>query len=510
MSTDLFLLIATAAVAFYIWQRRKYSYWQKLGIKYITPSPFFGNVRELLTGKVSFFHQIYKLHTSPGYEQEPLVGVYLMQRPGLLIRDLDLIKRIMIKEFSCFSNRVLQADPHHDPLGYNNLFFIRNPEWKELRTKLSPVFSSGKIKQMYPLMVAIGQDLEKSLTKVPVNSVVKIKDLCARFTTDLIGTIAFGVRANALSELKSEFFESSKAIFDINWRRGVDVTIIFLLPSLVSLARVKVFSKQTSNFIKRSINHVLEERERSGEQRNDLIDTLLRMKREANLEPEKGKTGDVLNDFLVAQAAIFQTAGFETSSSTMTLTLHELALNLNIQDRLREEILEYFGEEQSISYERIQEMPFLTQVVNETLRKYPIVGYAERQCTQPTEGKRFSLAPHYDLELPNGTPIYVSTLGIHRDEQYWPEPDKYDPDRWASESRKNLNMDAYMPFGIGPHNCIGMRLGLLQTKLGLVHLLRNHRVIQCEKTIENIEFAPLSGVMTPKSDVLLRLERCTN
>ncbi|XP_034478159.1 probable cytochrome P450 6w1 [Drosophila innubila] len=504
MSTEILLLIATLAIIFYIWQRRTYNFWERLGIKQIKPSPIFGNMRRFLTAKVSFYEQIKLLHNTPGFEKEPLIGVYLLHRPGVVLRDLELIKTVMIKKFNYFTNRALQTDPHHDPLGYNNLFFVRNPDWKDLRSKISPVFTSGKIKQMYPLMIEIGKNLENHLERLPVDSMIAIKNTCARFTTDLIATLAFGINANSLSDVNSEFFKNNMGIFEVSLSRGFDFMIIFMLPALATLTRVKAFSKNTSNFVRRSISYVLAEREKSGLVRKDLVDVLLAMKREAVAEPDN-KANQL--DYLVAQAAIFQSAGFETSSSTMTLTLFELSHNTEIQDRLRQEIKDYFGDEDHIDYERIQEMPYLTQVVNETLRKYPIAGYVERECIQPSSGERFTLAPYYNVELPSGTPVYVSTLAIHRDERYWPDPEKYDPERFAPENRNNLNMDAYMPFGIGPRNCIGMRLGLLQSKLGLVHLLRNHRVHRCEKTVKSIQFAPMSIVLISKDEIFLKLER---
>lgn len=91
--------------------------------------------------------------------------------------------------------------------------------------------------------------------------------------------------------------------------------------------------------------------------------------------------------------------------------------------------------------------------------------------------------------------------------QYWPDPEKFDPERFAPENRHNINMDAYMPFGIGPRNCIGMRLGLLQSKLGLVHLLRNHRVIKCDRTVESIKFSAKCPVMASDVDIYLQLKR---
>jgi len=59
---------------------------------------------------------------------------------------------VLIKDFNRFTNRYARCDPHGDVLGSNNLFLVRNPQWKEIRTKLTPVFTSGKLKAMYPLM----------------------------------------------------------------------------------------------------------------------------------------------------------------------------------------------------------------------------------------------------------------------------------------------------------------------------------------------------------------------
>lgn len=164
MIAEVVLLIASLSLVFYFWQKRAYSYWQRNGVKSIKPVPILGNLRTFLSGKVPFFEQISLLHSTPGFEKEPLIGVYLLRGPGVIVRDLELIKTVMIKKFNYFVNRALSTDPHNDPIGYNNMFIVRNPEWKIIRNKLSPVFTSGKIKQMYPLMVEVsifGNPLKK-------------------------------------------------------------------------------------------------------------------------------------------------------------------------------------------------------------------------------------------------------------------------------------------------------------------------------------------------------------
>ena len=84
---------------------------------------------------------------------------------------------------------------------------------------------------------------------------------------------------------------------------------------------------------------------------------------------------------------------------------------------------------------------------------------------------------------------------------------KFDPERFSAANRQNINWDAYMPFGLGPRNCIGMRWGLVQVKLGLVHILRNHSVSPCDKTPDTIQFDPKAFVLIPKKDIYLKIEK---
>ena len=231
----------------------------------------------------------------------------------------------------------------------------------------------------------------------------------------MIGSTAFGLRANSLQSTKSEFYINNLLVFELTARRAFDFLIFFMFPSLVPVLRVKFFSAPASKFLRRSIKYAIEERERSGTCRNDLIDNLILMKREAKADP-KSPANEF--DFLVAQAAIFNLGGFETSSSTMSFCLYELAMNTQIQERLRSEICGFFEEgKDHIAYDRIVEMHYLEQVVNETLRKYTIIGHLERQCTPLKGTKGYSLLPFVDFEVPAGMPIYISQMGISRDEQ---------------------------------------------------------------------------------------------
>lgn len=153
-----------------------------------------------------------------------------------------------------------------------------------------------------------------------------------------------------------------------------------------------------------------------------------------------------------------------------------------VQERLRKEINDvYERENEKVSYEAINGMEYLSMVLSETLRLYPTFAYLDRQVTSNERG--YSLKPFGDFVMPPGMPVFIPTAGFHRDPKYFPNPLEFDPERFSPENKGNIVAGTYMPFGLGGHNCIGERMGLLQAKVGLFHLLRKHCIKLNNQTI---------------------------
>lgn len=129
--------------------------------------------------------------------------------------------------------------------------------------------------------------------------------------------------------------------------------------------------------------------------------------------------------------------------------MFELSRNDKLMQRAQEDIkltLEKFDGD--LTYESVMNMKFIDLCVKETLRKYPILPMLNRECT-----KEYQI-PGTNFTIKKGTAVIISTLGLHRDKNFFPDPEKYDPDRFTNEMRA-YDEDAYMPFGIGPRNCLG-------------------------------------------------------
>lgn len=193
-------------------------------------------------------------------------------------------------------------------------------------------------------------------------------------------------------------------------------------------------------------------------------------------------------DDIIAQAFIFFLAGFDTASTLMCFVAHELAINPEIQEKLWEEVDSVTKNGDSdISYETVSKMKYMDTVINETLRKYPPAPVTDRLCVKsytlpkPTpESREYIAEPD--------TAIWIPIYGLHHDPKFFPDPDKFDPERFNDENQDKINPYVYLPFGVGPRKCIANRFALMETKILLVNILQNFVLERSEKTIDPIQF----------------------
>ncbi|KAH8257946.1 hypothetical protein KR038_003358 [Drosophila bunnanda] len=491
---------------------RHYSYWQRLGVPEIRPMWIVGNLMPMLMQK-GFPEFMYQLYNHPEARNEPFVGIYMFHQPSLLIRNPEVAKNILVRDFGKFRDRHSNTDQKHDSLGSYSLFFLKNPAWKEVRMKLSPFFTGTRLRKMFPLIEDVGASMDTHLRQQPLHDQhlgsfdLEAKELCALFTTDVIATVAYGVRANSFKDPNGDFRRHGRSMFKFSLLRATGFTAIVFLPHLISYSGFNVLSAEDARFMRKTINYVMEERERSGKSRNDLIDILIELRR-STLQARASGIRDQFEfkeDVLVAQAILFFTAGFEASSFAMAITMYQLAKDADIQERLRDEIKEALVESSGqVTLQMIESLEYLQMILFEVERIYPSLVFLERECTSD---QAYPLDPFSKMRVPKGMPVYIPLYGMHLDPQFYPEPEKFQPERFAPENRKTHTPCTFLPFGLGPHGCIGERFAYIQAKVGLVSILRNHRITTSEHTPQRIELDPKSILMQVKGGIPLRLIR---
>lgn len=185
----LLALIAILLVVALLFVKRQYSYWETVGVPSLKPTIPFGNLKSIVNKERSFGTAIYDLYTQT---KEPFVGIYLFFRPALLVRDEELVKNILTRDFQHFHDRGTYCDQKNDPMSAN-LFSLPGEAWKSLRTSLTPAFTSGKLKGMFPMIHTVGDELVKHMKPLAEkNESIEIGDFTGRYVIDCLASIAFG------------------------------------------------------------------------------------------------------------------------------------------------------------------------------------------------------------------------------------------------------------------------------------------------------------------------------
>jgi cytochrome P450 family 6 len=443
------IAILAALVAYYKWT---YQYWRRRNFPYLEPRIPFGNIISPFGQKESNgidLKRQYDTMKSKGWKHG---GLYNMLKPTYLVLDLDYIKNIMIKDFQYFTDRGLYYNEKDDPLSAH-LFAIGGQKWRNLRTKLTPTFTSGKMKMMFQTLVDCEPNLLQKIendrvAKVPTD----IKEALGCFTTDIIGSCAFGLDCNTFAEENSPFREYGRKVFTFNTSRLLKLFLASTFPKTADALGIALTQKDISKFFSKVVKDTVSYREKNNYTRKDFLQLLIDLKNNKLAEDEGYKhDGNTLSiDEIAAQCFVFFIAGFETSSTTMTFAMYELSKHQELQDKVRDEVNTVLAKhEGKITYEAIQEMKYMDQVINETLRRYPPLPLITRMCVRDYK------IPGEDLIIEKDTTIIISVLGIHHDKEYYPDPEKFDPERFTEENKNSRHHFAHIPFGEGPRVCIG-------------------------------------------------------
>ncbi len=194
-------------------------------------------------------------------------------------------------------------------------------------------------------------------------------------------------------------------------------------------------------------------------------------------------------------------AGYETTSTALSYISYVLATHPHEQQKLQEHIDSHFNpltENDMPSYDTISQMDYLDMFIRETLRMYPIAPIVvNRQSTEEFHIKNIG-------QIPAGTRIAVDMYSLHFDADLWGpvDPHTFYPERFATKRHPM----AWIPFGAGPRNCVGMRFALMELKMALVRLLKTYSLVDCgEKTHQSFEQLKENFVIAPR-EVIIRLE----
>ncbi|XP_011150784.3 cytochrome P450 9e2-like isoform X1 [Harpegnathos saltator] len=482
----------------------QHMYWKKRGVPQIRTIVGLEIFWKLLLRRISFTE-----HNQFIYNYVPdakYIGLMSMATPLVLLRDPELIKDVMVKDFEHFPDHKSIASEEADPLFGKNVFSLRGNRWKKMRNTLSPSFTASKMKVMFELVSKCAREFAEYLADHPeLCSSIDTKEAFRRYTTDVIATSAFGISVNSMKDRNNEFFlRGTEASMFGTFKFTFILKMIFhrICPRLARILGMSFISPATSQFFKRIVAESINVRKKQGIVRPDMIHLLMQAR-----DKEDPNMHEMTLDDIVAQALIFFLAGFDTSATLMCFVVHELAVHRDIQDRLWEEVEKHFAERNGeITYETISKMVYMDMVLSEVLRKYPPVIFIDRLCVRRYELPPAKLGCMNVIVEPDSmtmTPVYA----LHHDPKYFPNPSKFDPERFSDECKENIVPYTYLPFGLGPRKCIGNRFALMETKVLVAHLLHRFIFKTTEKTVEPIVFDKKQFTLQPDGGFWITLEK---
>ncbi|KAH7938345.1 hypothetical protein HPB49_022729 [Dermacentor silvarum] len=446
------IAIAAATVIFWLLKRhRRHKFFKDLGIPGPKPDLLWGNLKQMDHRRVEAFVQWKKEHGK-------LFGVYVGSEPFLVIADPQMAHECLVKQAAIFQDRptsFVDAEPFK-----SSLFQLGGSKWKNVRAALNYAFSSNMMKDLST-----------------------VADLSATRFADKISSIS----------LRSGHVE----VFD----RALDFAFDFIMNTVLAQKHAKAFKNITSH-----VQHLIE-LHRSGElpKEPSVLQTLLGEEALNGAQKKPSRRYKHLDDqYISSNAAIFLLAGTEATASALSFLVYLLARHPREQEKVVKEMEDIFPSEEEIkfNFNELHRLKRIDMVIYEGLRLYPPVPlYLIRRCSLDT-----TVCGQF---IPAGVNVMVTPWLIHNDPEFWPEPEKFLPDRFAEENTESRQNGTYMPFGLGPRVCIGQKLGFLALKSALVKVVRDFRLTLCDEATGPPTLSVPSVILLPGGGVKVRLEHRT-
>ncbi|XP_032791001.2 cytochrome P450 3A14 [Daphnia magna] len=479
------LWVVTIISALYIIYKHvtaSFNYFSNQGIPGPQPNPIFGNMWGIWKANLPD----YDVDLVRNYGK--IFGYFDGSIPNLWVTDVDLIKAIFIKDFDHFVDRRSMEIKLKVMRKWMTL--MKGQEWKDVRSSVTPAFTTGKIKRMSSLIKDCVADLCDRLTSATqIEEKIDAKLKFSAFTMDVIARCAFGFKIDTIGSENDVFIRNARVIVNPPTTRSPVGLLPFIFPNFLSTfggVFERLFSIKEMKFFFNLLEDVLRDRSQSKENYHDFIEianeSISEFTKEVDGKTVPMWTREEIDEIIMGQSTLFMLAGFDTTATTLTNTCFQLARNPDIQEKLYDTVITKMEEYGEVCHDMVQDLPYLEMVIQEVLRFYPPLLRVERQCT-----KDYS----YDngrIQMKKGQLVTVPAYALHRMEEYYPDPEKFDPERWNPENKAKRSPYTFMAFGMGPRNCVGMRFAMEEMKIAIATVIQKFRFFPVEETPEKLRF----------------------
>lgn len=387
------------------------------------------------------------------------------RQPMFFIRDPELVRKIGIKDFEYFQDHRLFFESHQDALFGKSLLMLNGEKWRDMRNTLSPAFTGSKMRQMFDVVgkCAFGMS-EHFKAQVKSGKILNLemKDIFTKCTNDAIASAAFGISVNSFANENNDFYVIGKRILDFgSFLSAIKLIFLRAAPAIMKALDIQFIDGNARKYFRDIVVDTMDIREKQNITRPDMINLLMPLRKFGSLNNQiEGISPDSQlvkrtwsDDEIVAQCFVFMAGGFETSATLLSFMSYELARNPDVQEKLYAEVSELnerlHGKQ--VPYDELNKMKYMDMVISESLRKWSPATFTDRVCVKDYAYKD----ENTNFVIEKGTVLWFPFQSFHHDPLYFPQPDQFDPERFNEENIKTIVPGTYLPFGIGPRNCIG-------------------------------------------------------
>ncbi len=363
----------------------------------------------------------------------------------------DYVRRVLSQSYEHYSKNVIDYRVLAQMMG-NGLVSNDGPHWAKQRKLMQPMFANRVVNGFDAPINMLTNDLLDDWDRRLSDGPILVDQEMGRLTFRIVGATLFG------SDI-DEYAQEVADILDLVNLQTQDIrALLTLYPWLPTPYNIKW--RKAKSRLDDIVYAMIAARRREGAQENDILDRLLAAR---DTDTDQGMSEVQMRDEVVT----LMLAGHETSSTALAWTLYLLAKNTAVQDRLAAELDGPLSAKQATSKD-LNEVPYLKQVVQESMRIYPPV-WAIARRSQETE-------VFGGYKVPAGSYVAVVPYALHRHPEFWPDPERFDPDRFDPNSDESRHSYAYLPFAAGPRACIGLGMAMLEIQLVLAQIMSRYRV----------------------------------
>ncbi|CAG8521553.1 5861_t:CDS:2, partial [Scutellospora calospora] len=384
--------------------------------------------------------------------------------PQVLISDHKLAHNILVNRAYDYARTTTERPQTLDMLGINSILTVEGDVHKHQRRIINPAFSFTSIKGTVPIVVRTVNKLKNYWLKQigdKKEEIITVTSLLPKITLDIIGLAELAQAYETITGLQTP---SSLAL----------MTMSTFIPFIAKLPfEYNIRFQNSLKVVKEYSDKIVIERKNKLAQgkldEQDLLSVLVGFNDKL---PDAEK---LTHEELRGQVMTFLVAGHETTSTASTWALLLLAKHLDIQNRLREELIDAFPDRNyQPTFEEFESLKYLDSVIKEVFRVIPPVPAITRRTTKDETMNGYF--------VPKGTLLMISICGIHHNTFNWGEnASQFDPSRWHDpEMKSKISNSIFLPFTNGPRNCIGMKFALMEFKVILATLIRNFEFKEVE------------------------------